>query len=397
MSSQPAKLRLVFYANCLGRGGAHQTMLAWFDLLKTVPDLELKIYCANEGWFTEHMKRRALPYEILPMPAALGAIKHGSWSNKFKTIGRVLSMAGGLLRAWTRVAFTRADVVVLTGGRDFIMLFPLALRLRRRTVTIPQTTDWGEIPTCKFMCQLAAKTYAISASVAESITRMGIAEKKVSVRPLIYTADYTGRLLNKEQARAQLGLPADALLLGMTGVIRPHKGQREAILVLEQVLKRLPQAHLAIVGAPGESAEAVAYSQEIAALVETRKLGHRVHFLGWRDDVPQVMRAMDVMLVPSHDFEGVPRVILESLEAGLPLVASDLQQFREVIGQYDAGYLHPVLDTQAWADDIVRLFQDPQRFKAASVRARNVWRDRYSWEGAGPQIVAAFRELALLR
>lgn len=392
--SPARRTRIVFYANCLGRGGAHQTMLAWFELLKPVPDLDLKIYCAGEGWFADQLRRRGLEYEILAMPAALGRIKHGSWQNKFRTAGRILAMAGGLLRAWPRIAFARADVLVLTGGRDFIMLFPLAVRRRRHTVTIPQTTDWGEIPTCKFMCRLAAKTYAISASVAETITRMGIEADKVSVRPLIYTSDYAGRLPGKAEVRRRLGLPATAPVLGMTGVIRPHKGQREAILVLEQVLKKLPEARLAIVGTAAEAADAQAYEREIVGLVAARGLGERVHFLGWRDDVPAIMRAMDVMLVPSHDFEGVPRVILEALEAGLPVVASDLPQFREVIGQYDAGFLHPVTQTARWADEVVALFADPDRIGAASVRARAVWREHYSSEGAGPLIVEAFRELA---
>lgn len=394
MPDSPRRTRIVFYANCLGRGGAHQTMLAWFDLLRSVPDVELKIYCAAEGWFADHLKRRGLPYEILAMPAALGRIKHGSWNNKLRTAGRILAMTGGLIRAWLRVAFVRGDVVVLTGGRDFLMLFPLVVRRRRHTVTIPQTTDWGEIPTCKFMCRLAAKTYAISASVADTITAMGIEGNKVSVRPLIYTSDFSGRLPGKAEVRRRLGLPAMAPVLGMTGVIRPHKGQREAILVLEQVLKSMPEAHLAIVGAAAEAADAQNYQREIVALVAARQLKDRVHFLGWRDDVPEIMRAMDVMLVPSHDFEGVPRVILEALEAGLPVVASDLVQFREVIGQYDAGFLHPVKETARWAGEITALFENPARVAEASARARAVWRENYSADGVGPTIVEAFRELA---
>lgn len=387
-------MRMVFYANCLGRGGAHQTMLAWFDLLQPVPDLELKIFCAARGWFAEQLERRGLEYELLPMPAALGRIKHGTWKNRLLTFGRILSMTGGLLRAWGRVALYSADVVVLTGGRDFIMLFPLAMRRRKHAVTVPQTTDWGEIPVCKFMCRMSARTYAISASVAESITEMGIDARKVSVQPLIYTADYAGRLLAKAEIRQQLGLPATAQILGMTGVIRPHKGQREAILVLEQVLKRLPDVRLIVLGCPADTAEAQAYYREICAMVLNRGLTDRVSFLGWREDVPQVMRAMDVMLVPSHDFEGVPRVILEALEAGLPLVATDLPQFREIVGRHDAGFLHPVNETARWAGEVVRLLEDPPRIAAASRKARSLWENLYSWEKAGPRIVNAFRELA---
>ncbi|HTB81771.1 MAG TPA: glycosyltransferase family 4 protein [Opitutaceae bacterium] len=395
MPAKAKKTRIVFYANCLGRGGAHQTQLAWFDLLKPVEDFELKIFCAAEGWFAEQLRRRGLDYEILPMPRALGLIKHGSWQNKRRTFTRILSMAEGLLRAWRRVALLKADIVVLTGGRDFIMLFPLAVRRRKHTVTVPQTTDWGLIPTCKFMCRMAAKTYAISDTVAESITAMGIAPQKVSVHPLIYTADYNGRLPAKGEIRRQLGLPLDAPILGMTGVIRPQKGQREAILVLEEVIKRLPDARLVIVGAPpADGPDAQAYHGEIRALVDARGLHDRVIFLGWRDDVPQVMHAMDVLLVPSHNNEGVPRVILEGLEAGLPVLATDIPQFREIIGKHEAGFLHPIEQISSWADDVVQLVKFPQRLAAASKHARSVWESLYSCESVRPRIETAFRDLA---
>ena len=394
MSAPAKKIRLMFYANCLGRGGAHQTQLAWFDLLKSAEDIELKIFCAAEGWFSEQLRQRKLAYEILPMPPALGAIKHGSWNNKFRTLSCVLSMTGGLLRTWSRVAFRSADVIVLTGGRDFIMFFPLVLRRRRRTVTVPQTTDWGRIPTCKLMCRLAARTYAISHTVAASITAMGIAPQKVSVHPLIYTADFEGRLPAKDKLRAELGLPLRAPILGMTGVIRPQKGQREAILILEKVVERAPEARLIIVGSPAEAPDAQAYDREIRMLVESRGLGDKVIFLGWRDDVPRVMHAMDVLLVPSHDNEGVPRVILEGLEAGLAVVATDLPQFQEIIGRHDAGFLHPIDQLPRWADEIVHLLEGPEQLVAASRQARSVWRSLYSCDSVRPRITNAFRELA---
>lgn len=389
-------MRLVFYANCLGRGGAHQSMLAWFDVLRSDPAVELVILCAARGWFTEQLDQRGLSYDLLAMPRALGGIKHGQWKQRWRTAVQVLSMGAGLLRAWSRVAWLRADAVVLTGGRDFIMLMPLALRRRNNTVTIPQTTDWAEIPTCRTMCRVASRTYAISASVAESIKVMGIATTKISVQPLIYTVDHRGRLHEGREARRKCGLPLDGPIIGMTGVIRPHKGQREAIQILREVIKRVPAARLVVVGTAGESDEARRYEREILELSAGLGLNDRVVFLGWRDDVPQLMRAMNLMLVPSHDFEGVPRVILEGLEAGLPIVATDLPQFREVLGQFGAGALFPINQLEKWTDEIVALLQTPARLEAAARHARAVWQANYSAEGAGPRIRQAFRDVALL-
>ena len=389
------KIRIIFYTNCLGRGGAHHTFLAWFELLKPVESFELKIFCHSEGWFSEQLRLRNLPYEILPMPRALAEIRHGSWHAKTRTLFRIASMAGGLLRAWIRVAFMKADVVVLTGGRDFLMLFPLALRRRKHTVTIPQTTDWGKIPMCRMMCQVAAKTYAISQAVAESIIRMKIPANKVSVYPLIYTADHLNFSMSRREVRESLGIPLDAPVLGMTGVIRFHKGQREAILIFADVIKRIPHARLLIAGsAPSDAADAQAYYTTLCELIDRLGLKKQVLMLGWRDDVSRIMRAMDIMLVPSHDFEGVPRVILEGLEAGLPLVATDLPQFKEIIGRFNAGFLHPIDQLPKWVDEIAALLNDQSRLTEASARARRIWESEYSCKSVRPRIVSAFRELS---
>jgi len=369
-------------------------MLAWFDLLRGEPEFDLKILCAAEGWFTEELKSRNLAYEILPMPSALRKIRHGQWRHRLATAWSVLTMAGGLLRAWSQVAVARADIVVLTGGRDFIMLLPLVLRRRRRTVTIPQTTDWGEIPTCRLMCRLAGRTYAISEAVAESIVRMGIPRARVGVEPLIYTADYATQGYVTSEIRRELGLPLTGPILGMTGIVRPHKGQREAVLVLEQVLQKVPEAHLVIIGRPpADAPDAQEYFGQVKELVASRNLQERVIFLGWRGDVSRVMRAMDVMLVPSHDFEGVPRVILEALEAGLPIVATDLPQFREILASLAVRCLHPIDQLSDWADSIVRLLTSVHLKAAMSKDARALWVREYSSSSVRPRITAAFRRI----
>lgn len=389
------RTRLLFYGNCLGRGGAHQTMLAWFDLLGTDSTFDLDIWCASESWFTEQLRARGLDYKLLPMPSALAKIRHGQWKNRLRTVARVTSMAFGLARAWGRVLFHRPDVVVLTGGRDFIMLLPLVLLRRKHTVTVPQTTDWGEIPTCRLMCRLATKTYAISEEVAQSIAQMGVPPEKIHVYPLIYTADHAGRYPDKTELRRALGLPISVPLLGVTGVVRPHKGQLDAIRVLERVRQAIPHATLLVVGSPpAGAADAEAYYAMLQNEVREKKLEANVVFMGWRDDVPRVMRALDLLLVPSHDFEGVPRVILEGLEAGLPIIASDLPQFKEIIGRHGAGFLHPIDRLDRWATDAIHFLQSEARLAAASARSRTVWEQEYSREGVRPRVISAFRDLA---
>jgi len=390
--------RLIFYANCLGRGGAHQSMLAWLDLLRASGEFELGIYCHSAGWFTEQLERRGMPYRLLPMPGALARIRHGQWRNRGRTALGVVSMLPRLLLAWGRAAILPADAVVLTGGRDFLVLLPLVLRRRRHAVAIPQTSDWAEIPACRTMCRMVGRVYAISDTIGRTITDMGVAAGKVTTEPLIYTADQTGRLPDKPALRRELGIPDSAPVLGMTGVIRPHKGQREAILVVEKVRAQIPGVRLLIAGTPPpDTPESAAYHRELLAMVEARGLAGTVSFLGWRDDVPRLMHAFDALLVPSHNTEGVPRVILEALEAGLPIFATEMPQFQEIAGRHGVAFLNPVDATEAWARDIVRTLARPGELAVLSRKARSVWEQNYSEESARAPVLAAFRALAPAR
>lgn len=389
--SLPQK-RLTFFITGLAKGGAHQSALSWFELLRESGRYELDIWAGLEGWFTEQLRKRGFTYQLLPLPSALGAIRHGSWTrNRWTTVGRVVAMGPALLKAWWRIGFRATDGVVLTGGRDFLMLLPLVLRKRANSATIPQSTDWGSIPTCKLMCQLVGHVYAISQSVADSIIEMGVNEQKIKVLPLIYTRPLKQRFPDKMELRRRLGLPEDRPLVGMVGLIRSNKGQKDAVLVIDRVRREVPQALLVVAGAPMAGVvEALSYETEIKQLAKDLHLGNHVLFLGWRDDIPSVMRSFDVLFVPSHDREGVPRVILEGMEAALPMVASDLEQFREIIGAYDAGRLLPVADHGGWARETVELLKSQLSREALSRRARETWQSHYSEEAVRKDLLAAF-------
>ena len=391
--STPRK-RLVIFESCIGRGGARHSLLSWLELLRDDGGFELKLLCGSEGWFTEQLKQRGFTYDVLPLPEALGAIRHGEWKNRGRTLLRMLGMTGGLLRAWWRVAFMRADGVLLTGGRDFIMLFPLVLRLRRHTATVPQTTDWGRIPTCKLMCRLVAHTYAISESVADSITEMGIPRAKVKVLPLIFTNAIAAALPDKAEARRRLGIAETDLVIALTGVLREQKGQREAITIFARVRQEVPHARLLIIGAPFPGPSGTAdYERALHAQAKDLGVESAVNFLGWRDDVPAVLKAADVLFVPSLDNEGVPRVILEGLERSLPIVATNMVQFREILGRHNAGILCDIKDLESWIAATIALLKDDARREAAARHARAVWEAHYSREAARPLLLQAFRAI----
>jgi len=93
--------------------------------------------------------------------------------------------------------------------------------------------------------------------------------------------------------------------------------------------------------------------------VETRGLREDVFLTGFRNDVPRVLAASDVLVLPSFR-EGTPRVITEAMASGLPVVATDIAGIPEQIEDGENGYLIPIRDPEALADRLERLLADSE-------------------------------------
>lgn len=158
-------------------------------------------------------------------------------------------------------------------------------------------------------------------------------------------------------APAPLGLPAGATVVGFVGRFERRKGLPDLLAAWPAVASAIPSAHLVLAGGGELDVEAA----EAAASLP------RVHPLGIRDDVPAVMRALDLLVVPSH-WEGFGMVALEGLAAGVPVIASRASSLPEIVRDGVDGLLVPPADPRALADAIIRVLRDPEataRFRAA--------------------------------
>ena len=104
---------------------------------------------------------------------------------------------------------------------------------------------------------------------------------------------------------------------------------------------------------------------EVEALVESLHLADRVRFLGLRTDIPNVLKAADIICMSSH-WEGLSLSNVEGMSAGKPFIASDVNGLREVTKGY--GLLFPHEDDKALAETIERLQQDADYYKTTAER-----------------------------
>jgi glycosyltransferase involved in cell wall biosynthesis len=168
--------------------------------------------------------------------------------------------------------------------------------------------------------------------------------------------------LDKSKVRERLGLSPEKLVITCVGRLVPFKGQHLLIEALEMIKESHVEVRLLLVGGGPEK-------DNIEELVQRSGLNGKVMVLGERDDVPDILRASDLFVLPSF-WEGISIALLEAMAYGLPVVATDVPGNREVLGGEENGVLVPRKDSVALKEAIVSLLENPARREELGRRSR---------------------------
>jgi glycosyltransferase involved in cell wall biosynthesis len=221
---------------------------------------------------------------------------------------------------------------------------------------------------------------ANSNAVAEACADRGVARDRIEV---VYNPIDTDRFSQKhvasgEALRTDFDIPRDALAVGLVGQVEPLKGHEDLILAAPHVLSQVPNAHFVIAGGVFTS-EMRAFQAHLRALVEETGIAESFHFLGFRDDVPAVMRALDILTVPSHT-EAFGRVVVEGLAAGCALIASNVGGIPEIVTPGVDGLLVPPRDVESLSTAIIQLARDRDlraKLRSAAPKTATRFNTRY--------------------
>jgi len=241
-------------------------------------------------------------------------------------------------------------------------------------------------------------TIAISRYVAHRIAPNGeLPELHVlhnAIDPDNYRPDEQAGL----EIRRQCNVPAGAPLLAVVGQITPWKGQREALEVLVALRRQAPAAHLLIVGSVKFAGrrrryDNTAYHSLLHVRARQADLTGHVHFLGEVEDVRAVYAAADILLVPSWA-EPFGRVVVESMAAGCPVVASDVGGIPEIVTHGVDGLLVPPRDPAALVSAVLTILRDDELRGRLVRRARLTVTERFSLAAYMPQLLAIWESVA---
>ena len=164
--------------------------------------------------------------------------------------------------------------------------------------------------------------------------------------------------------RRELGIPPGSPLVGIVARLEPMKGQDLFLQMAAIVVQQVPEARFLVVG-DTMGREQTDYLRQLEDLARQPALAGRVSFLGFRDDVTDVLAALDCFVHPSRRGAFVS-VLIEAMAAGVPIVASDVDGIPECVGREGAAELVGTLDAPGFAEATCRVLTDADR--AASMR-----------------------------
>ncbi len=203
---------------------------------------------------------------------------------------------------------------------------------------------------------------AVSQAVRrQAIDWYGLAPDRVEVLYNAVQPDFFAAPAHRETARARLGLAPEARVIGMVSRLSLDKGYKYLFAALAPIKDAFPLKML-VVGFGHQEAE-------VRALAESHGLGGVVEFLGIRRDVPELLAAMDVFVLPS-DQEGFSVALVEAMAAGLPVVVSDLPGNLEAVEHRVSGLAFPRGDIEALRNNLLWLLGNPELARSFGLAAR---------------------------
>jgi glycosyltransferase involved in cell wall biosynthesis/ribosomal protein S18 acetylase RimI-like enzyme len=186
--------------------------------------------------------------------------------------------------------------------------------------------------------------------------------------------------------RAELGFAEDSLVVGTVGRLVAEKGYREFVEAARLVRRAIPDVSFLGIGGSDLGKRDAIGPEEIE-----RARGD-VLFVGWRDDLPELLAVMDVFVLASRR-EGVPRAAIEAAAMGKPLVVTDVRGCREVVRQGTEGILVPAGDATQLADALIQLLTDSELRERMGIAARARVIESFDEAVVAERLVQHYQEL----
>ncbi|MBU4561760.1 glycosyltransferase family 4 protein [bacterium] len=205
----------------------------------------------------------------------------------------------------------------------------------------------------KMTAKITDRLIAVSrANIETGIeNRIGRKEKYTLIRSGIKPFRFQNVEVDVAEKKKELGLEEDTKVVAMIACLKPQKAPLDFVKVANQVIKKRPKTQFLLIG-DGR------LRPEIERLIKTFDLEKKVILAGWRKDIPQILKVIDVLTLTSR-WEGLPRVFPEAMASELPIVATKVDGASEAVEEGVNGFLISVGDIGGMAEKIISLLDNP--------------------------------------
>lgn len=341
--------------------GQQRTLLSLLDSCHD-SDIDPVIAVTAEGAFVDEVNRRNLPVLYFFYPESIssygGAIYRTKGLRWLWMMGQVAGYIWGIRRRLQQDNFASVFCNDMRGL--------LTVGIAARSLGIPVMIwdkldkphglmDWLQLP-------LVSVNVVISNAVLAKYPKWQIRyfSKKISRIPDgvdISVCDEIGSVRN------ELSISSNDLLIGIIGSISVRKGHDRVFSVWRDLLEDIPNLKLIVVG-EAVSAEEINYLKSLHSM----KL-NKIHFLGHRNDVPALMKSLDILITPSR-YEGMGLVIVEAMCASKPVIGTNTGGIPEVVVDGETGIIVEGDSQQDMINAVIRLARSPELRKKMGTAGR---------------------------
>ena len=296
----------------------------------------------------------------------------------------------------------KIDITCTTCPRDFRLAGVMARLHGKRGVVFNMGTVWDPnkmtMPhNFKYFRSKFFFNLALMKGIANSVGGRDYVEQAWSIPRKQLEAIYNGvdlaifdpTSVQRHALRKEFNFPDDATVVSMIARISPEKGQGLLLDAAQHVLVNIPNTYFVIVG---ESTSDEYHRTLMSKLSNIRGHDH-ILFVGFRNDVPNVLADTDVLVLPSSQ-EGLPNVALEALAMKTPVIASDVCATNEAVKDGVNGFLLKTpIDATELAAKLETLLSDNQLRTTMGERGRNLIEEQFNLENNIKEYEAAFTRL----
>lgn len=373
--------------NCLHRshpGGAHWRALWIGDCLRPLGIETVPLYPADgDDRFERHLTSHDVAFERVHLP--------GISRRPTETALFLLTLPRSILKIRQRIRDLGIDVVHVNGVTN---LQPVLAALSAGTPVVwhfndMQTPQWFVRAVTPLLKRRDVHLVVATEAILDHYGLRGILGGAWSYVPAPLSA--RRRPASKPLSlHDELGIPPEATVIGFVGNLHPVKGLHDFVSAMVSTLRTHPDWHAVIVGpdVPTQPEYAVRQRQ----VVEDAGIGDRTHFVGFQSDVISWLERFDVFAFPSYS-EACPIVVLEAMEAGIPIAATQVGEVPKMLEATRLPLL-PVGDPEQLreaVDEVARLNRDERNRLAQQLRTRV--RTEYSLQRVTELHEAIYRRL----